>query len=197
MTVMLTGDWALAKKILSQAPARVRKAYKQTLLREAHALRAEMIRGITKQAPGGVPFLPLSEVTLAIRKLRGFKGTKALIHRGDLRNAINVILRGDEAFIGVPRKARAKGRKSLIDVARIHEYGAGPFIVPKTRKMLRFLFAALNKAGIRPKGRGSKSTVFVMDIPARPFIRPVFDKYRKEHGKKFLEKLAQNLNFTG
>ncbi|MCP4678647.1 MAG: hypothetical protein GY854_24665 [Deltaproteobacteria bacterium] len=155
-----------------------------------------MIRGITKQAPGGESFTPLSEVTLAIRKLRGFAGTKALIHRGDLRNAINVVIRGDEAFIGVPRKAR-KGKSKMIDVARVHEFGAGPFIVPKTRKMLQFLFVALKKAGIKPQGNGSKSGVFVMDIPARPFIRPVFAKYLKGRGKSFVQKLANNLNLRG
>ncbi len=197
MTAKLIGDWALAKRVLTQAPDKIQRAYRKTLRREAHYLRAEMIRGITKQAPGGARFPPLSEVTLAIRKLKGFAGTKALIYRGDLRNAINVIIRKDDAFVGVPRKARAKGMRSLIDVARIHEYGAGPFVIPKTRKMLNFLFAALKNAGIKPAGKGDKSGVIVISIPARPFIRPVFEKYAKERGKRFLQRLTKNIKLRG
>jgi len=193
MPVKLTGDWGLTKRILAQAPVKVRRAYQQTLRREAHALRAEMIRGITSQAPGGEPFKPLSEVTLAIRQMRGFTGTKALIHRGDLRNAINVIIRNDEAFVGVPRKARTQDKHRLIDVAKVHEFGAGPFVITKTKKMMDFLFAALRNAGIKPSSGGNKNSVIIVKIPARPFIRPVFDKYFKEGGKRFLEKLSNNL----
>ena len=39
MTAFPTGDWDLAKRILSQAPTKVRRAYLTTLRREAHALR--------------------------------------------------------------------------------------------------------------------------------------------------------------
>ena len=36
---------------------------------------------------------PLSESTLAARKRKGFKGTKALIETGQLRNSINFTIR--------------------------------------------------------------------------------------------------------
>jgi hypothetical protein len=57
--------------------------------------------------------------------LKGRGGSKALLVHGDLRNAIAVIVQGDEAFVGVPRKARGKDGKSVVDVAQVQEFGAG------------------------------------------------------------------------
>ena len=200
MSVKLTGDWARTKQVLARAPAIINAASVQSIKKEAHALRAEMIKGITRQAPGGAQFTPLSELTLAIRKMRGFSGSKALIDRGDLRNAINVIFRhgGTSAFIGVPRKARSKKKGPMIDVAKVHEFGAGPFIIPKTDKMRRFIFAALKAGGIKPESNGTRrSGVVVINIPARPFIRPAFHKYSKEGFKRFQKEFSRRLNFSG
>ena len=200
MSVKLTGDWGKTKQVLSRAPAVIHVASVQSIKKEAHALRAAMIQGITRQSPAGAPFTPLSELTLAIRKMRGFSGSKALIDRGDLRNAINVVFRGGgtSAFIGVPRKARSKQKGRMIDVAKVHEFGAGPFIIPKTEKMRRFIFAALKSAGIEPrKSGGRRSGVVVINIPARPFIRPVFESYKKGGFDRFRRDLSRRLNFTG
>ena len=194
MPVKLTGDWLLTKRLLAVAPMKIQRAWKQTLQQEAHQLRKEMIRGITQQAPGGAPFQPLSEFTRAIRKFVGFSGTKALIRRADLRNSINVIIKDNEAFVGIPRKARAKGQRRIIDIAKVHEFGAGPTIIPKTPKMRAFIMAVLAKAGIEPSGKGSSSPVVIISIPARPFIRPAFQKYMKTGGKRFLENLSKRLD---
>ncbi|HOU94451.1 MAG TPA: hypothetical protein PLU22_25545, partial [Polyangiaceae bacterium] len=79
--VTRTGDWALARRVLSAAPMRLQRAIGNAVRQEAHALRNEIVRGITSQAPGGEPMKPPSTLTLAARQLKGFGGTKALLVR--------------------------------------------------------------------------------------------------------------------
>ena len=143
MSVTKTGDWALARRILSAGPVKLKAAIGTALRQEAQLLRKEIVQGITKQAPGGEAFKPLSPLTLAAREMKGRGGTKALMVRGDLRNAVAAIVQGDEAFVGVPRKARGKDGKSVVDVAQVQEFGAGPIVIPMTPAMRRFHSAAL------------------------------------------------------
>ncbi len=195
MTVHKTGDWNLARDILASGPAKLKASVATALRQEAELLRKEIVTGITKQAPGGEPFKPLSELSLASRQMKNFKGTKALLVRGDLRNAIAAIVKGDEAFVGVPRKA--KGRSgSLVDVAKIQEFGSDPIVIPMTPRMRRYLFALLRKAGKKPTA-GSGKGVVVVTIPARPFLRPAFKKFSQGSQKRFLNRVAGLLGFGG
>ncbi len=187
--VRKTGDWALARRLLTGAPAKLKAAVGTALRQEAHLLRKEIVQGITRQAPGGEPLRPPSPLTLAARKMKGRGGTKALIVRGDLRNAVDAIVKGDEAFVGVPRKARGKDGKPVVDVARVQEFGAGPIVIPMTPAMRRFLFALLRKAGQEPRG-GSGRGVVVVQIPPRPFLRPAFKRFEKGAQKRFLGRVA-------
>jgi len=189
MSVKKTGDWALARRLLSGSTAKLKGAVSMALKQEAHLLRKEIVQGITKQAPGGKPMKPLSPLTLAARKMKGRGGTKALMVHGDLRNAIAVVVRGDEAFVGVPRKARGKDGKAVVDVAQVQEFGSGPIVIPMTPAMRRFLFALLRKAGKTPEG-GSGRGVVVVQIPARPFLRPAFKQFEKGAQKRFLGRVA-------
>jgi hypothetical protein len=166
------------------------------LRQEAELLRKEIVQGITKQAPGGKSLKPLSPLTLAARKMAGFGGTKALMVRGDLRNAIAAIVKGDEAFVGVPRKARDKDGKPVVDVAKIQEFGAGPFVVPMTPAMRRYLFTLYAKAG-KSRTKGSGKGVVVIRIPARPFLRPAFKSFSKGVQKRFLRRIARILGMGG
>lgn len=186
------GDWARARKLLSAAPERLRSAVGIALRQEAHVLRNEMVQGLTKQAPGGDPIKPPSELTIAARQLRGFKGTKALLVRGDLRNSITVVIDGDEAFIGILRTARSKDGKNLVNLAEIHEYGGPPVVIPMTPKMRRFLFALFRQMGKEPRGEGGRGVV-VVQVPARPFLRPAFNKFREGASRRFLERVAKEL----
>ncbi|HEU4535854.1 MAG TPA: hypothetical protein VFS00_17135, partial [Polyangiaceae bacterium] len=95
MSVGRTGDWALARRLLAAAPARLRAGVERGLRQEAELLRKGIVEGLTTQAPGGKPLAPPAPLTLAARKLRGFGGTKALLGRGDLRNSIAVVADGD------------------------------------------------------------------------------------------------------
>jgi phage gpG-like protein len=196
MAVMRTGDWARARQLLAAGTQRLRSAIGVAIRQEAQGLRNEIVQGLTSQAPGGEPIKPPAPLTLAARQLEGFGGTKALLVRGDLRNSITVIVEGDEAFIGVPRSARSSGGESLVDLAQLHEYGGPPVIIPITPKMRRFLFALLRQAGKEPTG-GSGRGVVVVQVPARPFLRPAFEKFREGASRRFLERVAQQLGFGG
>jgi hypothetical protein len=60
MTVRRTGDWAKARRLLTAAPLRLQRAVDRSLRQEAEHLRAEVVRGITRQAPGGESLEPPS-----------------------------------------------------------------------------------------------------------------------------------------
>ena len=196
MSVGRSGDWALARRLLAAGPTRLKGAIATAVRQEAQLLRKQIVEGITNQAPGGKPFAPLAATTLAARRLRGFGGTKALLRRGDLRNSITVIVEGDEAFVGVSRKARGNGGSSLANVAEIHEFGAGPFIVPMTPRMRRFLFAMLRKAGITPgSGHGGGTGAVVVRIRPRPFLRPAFEAFKNGAQRRFLRRVAELSGF--
>ena len=189
MSAKMTGDWAMAKRILAGGPARLKGTIETTVRQEAQLLRREIVQGITRQAPGGEAFRPLSPLTLAARKMKGRGGTKALMVHGDLRNAISAIVRGDAAFIGVPRKARGKDGKTVVDVARVHEFGSGPIVIPMTPAMRRYLFVLLRKAGVKPT-KGSGRGVVVVRVPPRPFLRPAFRQFQRGAQRRFLGRVA-------
>jgi phage gpG-like protein len=195
MAVSRTGDWARARRLLTAAPQRLQAAASAAVRQEAHALRNEIVQGLTSQAPGGEPLTPPSPLTIAARQLEGFGGSRALIVRGDLRNSITVIVQGDEAFIGVSRSARSKDGAAMVDIAKVNEFGGPPVIIPITPKMRRFLFALLRQAGKEPAGGGGRG-VIVVQVPARPFLRPAFEKFREGASRRFLERVARELGLA-
>jgi len=167
------------------------------LRREAEGLRAEIVDGLTNQAPGGHPIEPLAATTLAARRLEGFDGTKALIRRADLRNAITVTVRGLRAFVGVPRKT-VHG-KDLADIAQMNEFGFGPIVIAMTDGMRRFLFALLREAGSdvgTGHGGGGGTGMVIVHIPARPFLRPAFELWRAGARERFLKRVGRGLGLA-
>lgn len=153
---------------------------------EAHALRNEVVQGLTQQVPGGESIRPPSPLILAVRQLAGFGGTKALIVTAELRNSIALIVEGDEAFIGVVRSVRSIDGKSLVDLAQLHEFGGPPVIIPISPKMRRYLFVLLREAGKTPTGGGTSRGAIVVQVSARPFLRPAFEKFRQGAERRFL-----------
>jgi hypothetical protein len=143
-------------------------------------MRGEIIKGIRKQAPAGLAFKRLSRVTLALRKLGGFRGTKALMRSGSLVNSISVARTREGRYeIGVLRSARGTGKNAtaLYNIAKVHEEGK-VIVIRMTPRMRRFLMMAFRKAGMDDfYSRHAAKQVIVIRIPARPFIRPVLDRY--------------------
>ena len=55
--------------------------------------------------------------------------------------------------------------------------------------MRRFIFALLRKAGEEPRG-GSGKGVVIINVPARPFLRPAFKKFSQGSQARFLARVA-------
>lgn len=155
---------------------------------QAEEMRKRIIQGIREQAPAGRPLLGLSRLTLAMRKLRGFHGTKALIHTGAYLRSITVQRAGFAAyFIGVLRSVEDARGRNAADLAAIHEYGR-VIVVRVTPQMHSLLMMALRLAGElenRDRTQGGiekvKMTerVMVIRIPARPAITPIMEDAKK------------------
>ncbi len=196
MKVRKVGDWRLARRLLSTAPQRVERAANKAVMQEAQFFRAKIVEGLREQAPGGQPLQAPAPTTLAIRRFRGSRGTKALIVRGDLRNSITVVKEARGAFVGVLRTAKGADGRSLVNVATVHEFGSRPIVVKLTPKARRFLHAAFRRAGLeRTKGSGSSTGIAVIWVPARPFLRPVLEKYGRPEdvARRFLARVAAML----
>ena len=180
-----TGDWEVARFALATGKTATAPAIKRALSQEANWMRKVVVQGIRRQRPGGQTFAKLSPMTIAARRLQGFRGRKALIRNGDLIAAINVkrFNSGWGAFVGILRTAKGSGGEKLVNVARAHEEGIGPFVVRMTDRMRRFLFAAMAASNIKPKsdgdGGGSGTGVIVIKVQARPFFAPTFKKIAK------------------
>lgn len=142
-------DWARIGALLVAAPARMVAVVDAKLLAEAARLEGLIKIGIRNQAPGGKAFVPLKPATI-----RAKGSSKALIDSGSLLRAIKATrLKPLIVFVGVSRTVRSSTVKgSLIDIARVHEFGAKFSII---------------------------STRATIDIPARPYLRPVFEAERK------------------
>jgi hypothetical protein len=197
MEVKKIGPWAKVGRLLATAPQRMQAAFDKALWQEGQFLRTKIVEGIREQAPGGRAFTPLAPTTLAIRQFRGFRGTKALIVQADLRNSITVVRDGDRVLVGVLRTARNRAGKSLVDIAALQEYGSRPIVVHLTPKARAFLHAAFRHAGLDGPSSGQSGTgIAVIQIPARPFLAPVFDKYAQPEqlSRRFLERIAAQLS---
>lgn len=221
----LFGDWEKARTILNNVEG-VRKAIDSAVLAEAHYARREIVKGITKQSPGGKDFLPLGKLTLLLRRARGFRGTKALIVTATLRNSITVQPAGrGRAFVGVLRTTQRPDGKELFNIARVHEMGA-TIVIRVTPRMRAWLMATLREANgnrmggmVGQRGRDNQSGrftaaprwkpsggrggiargVLVIRVPARPYIQPVIEKIYSDPAavrQRFAMRISQRLKLT-
>lgn len=144
----LIGDWEKAAKLADGLAGRFQKSVNAAVMAEGQYLRGQIVKGIRSGAPGGKQFAPLSPTTIAIRKFRGFGGSKPLVATGALVSSITATrTAGGAVFVGLLRQAKSKGGKSLANLGEIHEFGASwtQTLTPKAR---RFLFAALKASGM-------------------------------------------------
>ncbi len=178
MGVSLTGGWTKTTRLLGVLPFRLAMAQRKAIRQEAEFLRTKIVDGIVSQAPGGQPFKPLSPYTIAMRTFMRIKSEKALIERGDLVRNIKVKeIDSDHVFVGVLRQAVNREGGNLYNIARIQEYGAGPFVIRLTPKMRAFLHMVFRKMRIPERHGGHGRGYMVITIPPRPFLGPVFEKH--------------------
>lgn len=178
MGYKLVGDWAAAKKLLDQAPKLLEKASWMALDQEGAYLEGLIVAGIGKNVA------PLSPST---RAQRSKKGSRPLVNESDLRNSITHEVYGSAygpaVFIGITRRSKAKNGQPMANLARVHEEGR-TIVLKMTPKMRRFIHAVLppQTGPALPSGKFSTvaTPIVVINIPARPFIGPVFEK---EKGK--------------
>jgi len=120
MAVRRFGNWDKAKQVLgSNLGARLAQALRQATVKNAMLLVREIKKGITSQAPGGVPFARLAQSTI---ERKG--SSKALIDTGFLLASVTQLILGDKAFVGVLRGARNKEGDEMANIGAIMEYGA-------------------------------------------------------------------------
>jgi len=170
----LIGDWKLAQKVLSAAPAAFDRALKAAIRHEAEKI-AGLIR--TKIASNVPPPNAASTV-------KGKGSSKTLIESAKMRNSVQVVWNGKfDAFIGIPTKAR----KSTANLADIHENGR-IIVQQMTDKQRKFLHVKLGGGG-----GGGGTGVIVIHIPARPFIKPVFAAYKGDAKQTFIGVLSNEL----
>jgi len=185
------GDWVRARQAISiPAQHRLERAWKKSILKEAHYWRKALVQGMTKQAPGGQRFQKLSPLTRAKRRAQGFAGRKALIRTGTMRRSIVVSQRGGTVFVGILRGTKTRDGKDLVNIARVHEEGR-IVVIRVTEKMRRYFYAMMRKGGLNATSRGGKRRktggglargVLVIKIPARPVFQPVYDHMYRNKG---------------
>jgi hypothetical protein len=172
----LVGKWDLAKKVLRTAPAAFDRALKATIGAEAERIAGNIRKRIANNVPP-----PNAPSTV---QLKG--SSKTLIASGEMQKTVQVIWRGKfQAFVGIP----ASASKSAARLADIHENGR-VIVQQMTDKQRRFLHALFKSGGSGGAGTG----IIVIHIPARPFMRPVFEEYNSGGKREFLDVLEENLD---
>ena len=174
MTV--TGPWGeVSRKLrLLQEREVFKAAYRKAVLREAARLRGLMVEAFTKSGPKGHKWEHLATLTQLISRAEGKGDRRPLMDTGELRNAHTVVEENDVIFVGVHRRARSRLNKSMMNIAKVHEYGVGPFTIPVTdgiRKFFMWLFIATDGQVMPLK---KSTTTITVRIPPRPWIGPIW-----------------------
>jgi len=184
ISVKLNG-FAQASGRMRDLSKRLPSALDRAAAQQAQLIRKQMVEGLRKQAPGGKPLQQLSKLTIALRKAKGFRGTKALLRTGTLMQNISVQRQKASAyFIGVLRGGVGKNGEPVLNIAEIHEFGR-TFVIRMTPKMRRWLMMMLRRTKVlnrRRKEQGESAVqqrVMVVKIVARPFIAPVIDQVKR------------------
>ncbi len=188
----LTGDWAKLGVAFANLSVRFPQAMNSALVEEGEFYRNKMVQGIREQAPGGEAFRPLSPVTIALRKLQGFGGTKALIRTGELRNNIVSVPGKGFVFVGILYSARGQDGRNLAEIGRLNEYG-GTVRSVISRKRMRMIAMAMRTTRGSGAPKGGAGIGFVQ-IPPRPFIRPVIAMYGGRRGaERYMARVARKV----
>lgn len=91
--------------------------------------------------------------------------------------------RRNAVFVGVLRTARDRDGQPLMNIAVAHEYGTAPFTIEVTPAMRRFFLRLFMITGGRIRPLSASTTMILHPgIPARPFVRPIFEMIQPQIG---------------
>lgn len=182
-SVQLEGDWTKSKPAMRKVARMMDVKIRSFLIREAEIMRMLVVHTFAAQ---GVPrpWLKLSPWTIAGRRLHRFRGTKALIWSGEMRKSISTQWNEGRksAFCGIKYNTKSSDGRSMVNIARIHEFGSKKIairITPRMRKYLAVLARYLPRGARRKKrDKITVTGIVVFRIPPRPFMRPQLPVFR-------------------
>lgn len=172
----------------------IKDAINDAVEKEAGLLEQTIVDGLENQAPGGRSILPLSPMTLAMRRLPSHgnrnqsSSTKALIASRELLSGVRKRKYKDMWFtVGVHREERNTSGMSLESLATIHEKGTRAYTVVVTPRMHMFSLFLMSQGILRAPWPVGK--VLNRKIPARPFLEPARDEWEQETYERFQRSL--------
>ena len=173
--VKQVGDWKAAMALLAAGPAAVKAAIPKALMQEGLHFEASMKKNIGKGVAG--------------IEARANGSSRPLVKSGDLRASIHAEKDGDAVFIGINKGAPGHGGK-VANIAAVHEFGA-TIMQLMTPKQRRYLFGVVFKGEAKSSmsGGGAMKGYLFIRIPARPFIRPTFDREGPGAPARFLKRV--------
>lgn len=167
-----TGSWKAARKKYEEAAKDPKKRLLLALKRAALMLEAEIKKGLSTGAPGGVPFRPLALSTILQRR---DNSDRPLLDTGALLGSVTTQIDENklEGVVGVNRSA------GNMNVAEIHEFGTEPYAIPVTPALRAFFLrlSIISGGRILPLSK-STDVIYHPGVPARPFLRPAMEAVR-------------------
>lgn len=150
----LKGAWARLDGLLKTKKKDIDSAIDRTAQVTAKEFLKRVKAGIESQAPGGQAFIPLSAETLKRRQrsragLGPVSGSKALLARRDMYDALQIRKDGKSWSVGIFYGTLGQEKQKLWILAKVHELGAT-------------VIQSLPTGGVR-----------VVIIEGRPFIYPI------------------------
>jgi len=173
LTAGRSSSWAAARRRLARASRTVEGKQWLAVKRAALLAEREIKKGLQSGKPGGTPFPPLAETTRLLRR-----GTKPLLDTASLLGSIKSVMdeKRRQAFVGVLRTARGREGEPLVNVAMVHEFGTGPFVIPVTPAVRRLFWALHFRSNGRIKPLSpTKTEIMHPGVPKRAFIRPTVE----------------------
>ena len=164
----LSGDWDRLEGMLN--PSKIAEGIKRAAERVGNYGASAVKKGIVSGSPGGKTFTPLSSFTKARKG-----SSKPLIDHGDLVGSVTYqVIDANNVFVGVK-----KGKE--VNIAAVHEFGCTIKVTPKMR-------AYLHRQGLHLKA----STQYI-NIPPRPFLRPVLqsDEFKAKVAEIYIEAIEE------
>jgi hypothetical protein len=173
LQITVTGDQAVIKT-LGALSKNMRLALSRAILVEAHDLRALIVKGIRDQAPGGMKFKPISQITARLRMMQR-KGSSNTLSR-----AIKGMRSGDAKVMAKSTAGLMKatsGMKALINSGSL----IGSINVTKIGKdPLDGVFVGVHRSARRKKGQGGDpvSIAAVHEFGSKAYTVTVTKKMR-------------------